>query len=384
MNRSFIRSHPKAVTILLGAAAVATVVSLVFYPSQAFEASLNGLNLWWNAVFPALLPYYILCDIAGAYGLTRIFGGRLGPFLIGSPYGAAIAAKQRRDGLISRAAAERLTVTTHYANPIFMITVIAAAFLKKPELGLFIIIVHYGSAFLCKSVIRYFGRRKQLHAELEIPPANQAPPTDRYRTFGQVLGESVADSLQKLMELGGTIIMFAVALKLASELGISNVIIKLIQPVLIPFRIPNEAFEPMLAGFFEMHIGAYALTQSPLAMGYMLAFISAALAWGGIAVHLQVRAALHNTDIRYTPFLLGRLSQAAAAAGIALLLWQPYQRFIPSTKPSFMPSDVHTNEAASFGFWPNPLREEEIIMWVTALLILTLSIRPLVKRGPYT
>ncbi|MDF2875601.1 MAG: ylbJ [Sporomusa sp.] len=34
-------------------------VAMVTYPKEAFDSAIMGLNLWWNVVFPALLPFFI-------------------------------------------------------------------------------------------------------------------------------------------------------------------------------------------------------------------------------------------------------------------------------------------------------------------------------------
>ena len=47
--------------------AVLITISLVLYPKEAFEASINGLAIWWNIVFPALLPFFIFSQ--GLIGL---------------------------------------------------------------------------------------------------------------------------------------------------------------------------------------------------------------------------------------------------------------------------------------------------------------------------
>ena len=39
--------------------ALLVTVSLIRYPQVAFDASLSGLRIWWDIVFPALLPFFI-------------------------------------------------------------------------------------------------------------------------------------------------------------------------------------------------------------------------------------------------------------------------------------------------------------------------------------
>jgi nucleoside recognition membrane protein YjiH len=49
-------------------------VALVQYPKDAFDSAIMGLNLWWNVVFPALLPFFILSEILMGLGVVHFIG----------------------------------------------------------------------------------------------------------------------------------------------------------------------------------------------------------------------------------------------------------------------------------------------------------------------
>lgn len=68
-------------TILLGAAAFLLVLAVVSAPEPAFQATLQALKLWWNIVFPALLPFLVLVEILIAYGWAHGVGVLLDPLM---------------------------------------------------------------------------------------------------------------------------------------------------------------------------------------------------------------------------------------------------------------------------------------------------------------
>jgi len=76
-----IDSHNPIFTILIAIAAIFTVVSVVINPAQTLDASKEGLHIWWSMVFPALLPFFILCDIVIAYGIVHALGVLIDPLL---------------------------------------------------------------------------------------------------------------------------------------------------------------------------------------------------------------------------------------------------------------------------------------------------------------
>lgn len=46
-------------TVLLAAGASILAASLMIFPKEALEASIRGLHIWWDVVFPSLLPFFL-------------------------------------------------------------------------------------------------------------------------------------------------------------------------------------------------------------------------------------------------------------------------------------------------------------------------------------
>ena len=72
----FANRHPgylksRLTTCILAFGAIFITISMILYPDVAFEAAAHGLMVWFEIVFPALLPFFIGAEI--------IMG--LGPFI---------------------------------------------------------------------------------------------------------------------------------------------------------------------------------------------------------------------------------------------------------------------------------------------------------------
>lgn len=88
MNHESSQNSGLLSTILLGMTAVLLVICIIYAPSQAFEASSQGLALWWRIVFPALLPFLVLSQILMATGYAHGLGSFIDPVtrrLLGLP-----------------------------------------------------------------------------------------------------------------------------------------------------------------------------------------------------------------------------------------------------------------------------------------------------------
>ncbi|MGW9123366.1 nucleoside recognition domain-containing protein [Paenibacillus chitinolyticus] len=159
-------------TLLLGSLAAALVASIIAFPDKALQASLEGITIWWNIVFPALLPFMILTELLLGFGVVHALGTLLEPLarlllrlpgtgglalaagaLGGFPSGALFTAKLRGRKLLTRDEGERLLALSHLASPVLIVTVIGTGFLHSPRLGLLLAGAHYGGALLLGFVL---------------------------------------------------------------------------------------------------------------------------------------------------------------------------------------------------------------------------------------
>ena len=139
---------------LVAAVASAITLAVMLMPEVSFAASLEGLRVWWEIVFPALLPFFILCDVLMGLGVVHYIGALLEPLMrplfgvpgvgafafamglaSGYPIGARITARLRREGMCSRVEAERLVSFTNTADPLFMVGAVAVGMFRMPSLG---------------------------------------------------------------------------------------------------------------------------------------------------------------------------------------------------------------------------------------------------------
>src|SRR5690606_20476877 len=153
------------------------------YPEAAFEASLDGLKLWFEIVLPALLPFFTMAEILMGLGVIHAVGVLLEPLMrpvfrvpgvggfavamglaSGYPLGAKITGTLRRQNLCNREEAERLLSFANTADPLFMIGAVAVGMFGLPQVGVTIVAAHYLSVVVVGFLMRY-------HAGGSVSPA---------------------------------------------------------------------------------------------------------------------------------------------------------------------------------------------------------------------
>ncbi|KUO96849.1 sporulation integral membrane protein YlbJ [Ferroacidibacillus organovorans] len=339
--------------LLLAILVVLFTLALVIYPEQGFTAGIAGFKVFWDVVFPSLLPFFILSELLLGLGVVNALGVMLEPLMrplfsvpgvgafalsmglaAGYPMDAVITARFRKNGLCSRIEGERLLAFTNTADPLFMFGAVAVGMFQDKALGILLALAHYASSFLVGLTFKLYGRREEKSAR---PTAR----TDRHpqilkrayqemirarvednRPFGKLLGDSVNDSIRTLLMIGGFIVFFAVFIKVLAIAGIAAIIGV---PFVLLFHVLHmntSLVQPLVSGIFEIDIGSAATASASAALIQKVSVVSAIIAWSGLSVHAQVASVLTQTDIRMRPYFIARVYHAVLAAVLTYFFYQ--------------------------------------------------------------
>jgi sporulation integral membrane protein YlbJ len=362
------RDHP-GTTILLAVSAVFVVINVIMFPDKAFDASLHGLTIWWKIVFPALLPFLVISEIAMAFGLVHALGVLLEPITrrvfrvsgaggcalavgisAGQPAGADMTVKLRQRRLISRDEGERLLSLSHLCSPIYIAVVVATGYFGMPSAAFLLIAAHWLSAALAALAVRLASRRNDDRTAgsadagggrgrsglpHRLASAIFEARREDGRPFGQVLGDAVAGAVQTLMMIGGVIMMFSVLWKVTDLSGILPFLVRPLSALAAAAGLPEHLVESVVPGLLEMNLGLYAAgSQSGEHLRWYLTAASALLAWGGLSAHAQIAAMIRGTGLRYRSFALFRFVHAVLATAVSLLLWETAGRSLAAAVPA--------------------------------------------------
>lgn len=344
--------NQKFKTFILAVMTLFFTFSLISFPDQTLEASIRGLNMWWEVVFPSLLPFFITAELLLAFGIVRFVGVLFEPIMrplfnvpgVGSfawlmgmasgyPTGAKITVRLREDKQISRIEAERLVSFTNASSPLFIFGAVSVGFFHDAKLGILLAVSHYLGNTLVGICMRFHGRSQTKSVSHQKNQAfsftrafnemHQMRVSDQ-RPFGQILGDAVINSIKTLVMVGGFIILFSVIIKLLYLTHITTFIARLFEYLLYLINFPIELAVPLLSGFFEITTGIQLISQvnvdSMLATIIVASFI---LGFNGFSVQAQVGSILAKTDIRFFPYFISRLLHGLFASSLTMLLYQP-------------------------------------------------------------
>ncbi|HHX51572.1 MAG TPA: sporulation integral membrane protein YlbJ, partial [Clostridia bacterium] len=143
---------------------LALLVILVFFPQEILPAAIKGLEAWLTVVFPALFPFFVISELLMEFGAVHFLSALLEPvmrplfrlpgssamvlavgYTSGAPIGGVLAARLRKQSLLTQNEAERLVSFTNNASPLFMLSAVSVGFLGKPALGWILAASHYAA-----------------------------------------------------------------------------------------------------------------------------------------------------------------------------------------------------------------------------------------------
>ncbi|PLR84096.1 sporulation integral membrane protein YlbJ [Bacillus canaveralius] len=350
-------------TVFLALSVTMMAVSLISFPQESVDASIRGLNMWWEIVFPSLLPFFIVSEMLIGFGVVKFIGVLLEPLMrplfkvpgvggfvwamgmaSGYPAGAKLTARLRQEGQLTRIEAERLVSFTNSSNPLFIFGAVSVGFFYHAQLGIILALAHYLGNISVGVIMRFYGKddekgNEQSQHKFSIKTALSALHRTRIndnRPIGKLLGDAVMSSIQTLLMIGGFIILFSVINKLLYHLQFTSFFAKIIEVILDVLHLPVMLSIPFISGLFEITLGSQMTSQVQEATLMQQTIITSfILAFSGFSVQAQVASILAQTDIRFQPFFFARVIHGILASCFAFLLWNPvYERFYNTEEPS--------------------------------------------------
>lgn len=370
--------HPLSLTAM---SALFIALLMAVYPDETLFASLRGLSIWWQVLFPALFPFFVISEVLLGLGIVHFLGKLLDPlmrplfrlpgiggfvvamgYMSGYPVGARLTSQLWEQRLITRNEGERLVAFTTTSDPIFLIGAVSVGFFHNVALAPVLAAAHYGSGFVIGFLMRFHGWREEAgeirgnasHRSAEEPndsslpsdsSASASPSTSggkvragRSRLYaalqamhearlldgrdmGRLLQDAVQSALKLMIVVGGLVVFFSVVMEMLTHAGLVSALAEGLRLLLGMAGLPPALADAAVYGMFEVTLGARSAGMAGTGLLHQAAIAAWVLSWAGLSVHAQVASLISRTTMRYRPFVLARLLHAFLAAAMVYLFW---------------------------------------------------------------
>jgi len=326
-------------------------IIIIFYPQEIIKASQIGLSLWANNVLPSLLPFVFGINILMALGVTNFIGTLLEPVMLplfgvsgigafplvcgmtsGYPMGAKIISDLRFKHSVNKSHAQKILLFTNNCGPLFILGAVSSTMFNNLKFGYYILICHYISAITLGILTRNLFKSSQNEI---VPTTNKNILRQAYksmlsvrnkekRNIPQIFADSVKNSIETILTVGGYIVLFSVITKI---LEITNVItyIGYFFTKFTSLSINEILLQGIFAGIIEMTNGLNILKENGISLVNALAVLFV-ISFGGLSVHLQSINFIVKTDLNIFMYLAAKLFQGLIAVLLGFVLY-PFFNF---------------------------------------------------------
>ncbi len=338
-NFIFISLRDNALSIIF----VLFAICLVVFSKDNLTASKEGLTLWMTSVVPALLPFFIACELLSHTNIIDYLGAKLnkimkpifnvpgeGAFplimgiISGYPVGAKIVTNFRKNGICTKEEGERLLTFTNNSGPLFIIGTVGISLFGNSTIGILLFITHLLACLTVGVVFRFWKRNsKTKYSSSAKEYTKKIPPS--FNSLGSILQNSIMSSVSTVVMIGGFVMLFSVIISILNNTGIFSVLSTFVSPILSLVHIPSSFANGILSGIVELTNGVSIISNIPMkAISINIIICAFLLGFGGISVLLQVLSITSSSDISIKPYIIGKLLQGCFAALYTYLLIQNF------------------------------------------------------------
>ena len=298
---------------------IAMLLFLLCYPKEAFQASADGLRLWFFTVLPTLLPFLILSDAlihagkipAFFHHFSRFFSWSLGLSLYGTyafalglfcgyPMGARLTADLLKEKKIDRREADYLLTFANNASPMFLSSYILVQTLDMRQMAVSTFIILYLSTFLTSLLFRcLFHRFHVTSTAADSAISEQAQPLPE-----RLIDYSIMNGFETITRLGGYIILFSIAAAMVHTFFHSLPVISWLLP-----------------GIMEITTGIHLIGLSTMPAMQKYVIILTLTTFGGVSSIAQTKGMLNGTPLSIKTYILGKTVQTVITLSICLLFF---------------------------------------------------------------
>lgn len=299
--------------------------ALLLFPSESSEGVKNGLNYSATLLIPSLFPFMVLSSFAIRSGFSEIAGklfSKITKFLFGLPSvcsatiilslvgGFPVGAKCIRllydEKKISLVQAQRMMLFCVCSGPAFLITAIGAIMLKNITAGIILYISQIVSCIILGIVSRFIYRKE--NTKLISSEVKSKPKINILSAFIM----SSSDGAKSITEMTALVVIFSLFINVAEKSGI----ISLLSDVFSSIGISSRFADLIIPTVLEVTGACSKICDG----GLPLWFLSLAVGFGGLCVHLQIFDILHGVNIKKSHFFIFRIINAILSSFLTYII----------------------------------------------------------------
>jgi len=301
------------------------IVVIILNPSAYISSTTKGISVWANVVLPSLLPFFFLTKLLinfkaihkmssiFSYGTKKLFNcPNISSYIFfmsiisGYPVGAKLISEFYNNKIIDNGEAHRLISFCSTSGPMFIIGSIGTSLFLNKLAGIIIFVSHISSSVLNGILFRRYKLSKS--NKTSPPPTNSEI----------LLNECMYNTIISVLTVGGFIAISFTIIEIMLNLNLLLPLESLLNFVLNPFGI--SVGKQVATGLIEVTRGCVDLSILNLKPTLYIPIITGLVSFGGLSIHLQSYTFLQSCKIKYSYFLLTKITHSILSIMVAIIL----------------------------------------------------------------
>lgn len=332
------------------------IYALLRYPTPLVHAGATCVSLFLTGVLPSLFPFMIACGLLLRMGVAEELGYLLSPLMYplfrlpgiaafpfflgifsGYPLGAKITASLYQEGKISLQDAEHILTFSNNPGPLFLVGTVATTFFGVPFWGYILLFCCFLGALTTGILLG-----------LTKPPTYKTVkshhiPSIRF-SLVEALPQTLMDSLNTVVQIGGYILLFGVIVEAMTQLGI----FQCLSDILYALPLSPVFLQGLGGGFLEMTNGASLLSTAPEPLRLRLSATCFLVAFGGLSILGQTYGILKSIPIKKTRYFCAKLMNGFLSSIIFYMSYPFLEKYAQKAVPVFSTFITETAFSAPF------------------------------------
>ncbi|MBE5821167.1 MAG: sporulation integral membrane protein YlbJ [Clostridiales bacterium] len=334
MNNSISFKIIKIKDLLISLLIIMLFLMLIIFSNSSFYCARKGIELFLYNVVPSIFPFLVLSNILINSNILNIIQKLFNPIIkkifnlpgiasisivlglvSGYPIGAKITADLYSKNLINKEEAERLLAFTNNSGPLFIISFVGISLFNDTKTGVLLLFTHIISAILIGIILGILSRKKNIR----LDDFNISENTSNL-SFSEIIVNSVKNSVNTILTIGGFIIFFSVIISILSSGHFFYFITKPFEYIFSLLGISSNLLIPIFQGIIELTNGISFVANTNLPYIYIVSACAFLLGFGGLSIYMQLHAVIINTNLSTKKYLLCKLFHGILASIFTYLL----------------------------------------------------------------
>ncbi len=313
------------------------VICLVIFSNSNLVATANGLKLWANNVVPSLFPFFVAVELLSntnvVYYLSKLLdkfmkpifnvpGVGAFPFIMGLisgyPVGAKIVSNLYENGSCTKDEAERLLCFTNNSGPLFIMGTVGISFYSNSVIGLILLLTHICASITVGIVLGLISRKRKNNFKNINNSSIQKKKDLKVSDLGEVLGNSILNSIKTILMIGGFVTIFSVVISILQR---TKILVMISSFFANTFGFNQDLVLGFITGLIEFTNGLSIISNIHLkAISTNIILSSFILGFGGISITLQVLSIIAKSKLSIKKYVLGKLLHGLIATLYTFLI----------------------------------------------------------------